>query len=98
MAEEVEKTENAGEQMDLIDVHPENEKEILEAVKVYKKYQSQRLKFLDKEVAQKKKVLELVHAADLQRLSDGRIRFRCDNFIITVTPSDEKIKIKDEDE
>ena len=92
MEKEVEK----GEQLDLIDVAPENAGQILEAVKIYKKYQAQRLKFLEKEVEAKQEILDLVHKSGLKRLDDGRIKFKCDNFVITVEPADEKIKIKEE--
>lgn len=88
------KKKKKGEQMALIEVGPENEEEILEAVQVYKDYQKQRLFFLKKEVAQKAVVLKLVEKAELQRLQDGKIRFLCGGNIVEIEPRDDLIKIK----
>jgi len=89
---------NSEEQLDLIDVHPENEKAIVSAAKMYKKYQAARLGALAKEVEQKKLLLSLIRDAKLKPLDDGRIKFSCDNFVITVTPADMKINVKEKDE
>lgn len=96
MQEEVERTE--GEQMDLIDVAPENAKEIIKHARTYRAAQKQRLSALEEEVTQKNKLLELIKAANLQRMADGKIKCRCDGFTITVTPRDEKVTIKEESE
>lgn len=90
-----------GEQLNLIDVAPENAKEILKVAKIYEAAKKERLKALAEEVKQKQKVLELIHEAKLQRMEDGKINVKCDRYTIVVTPTDEKIKIKiegDEDE
>lgn len=88
----------AGEQLDLIDVAPENAKKILGVAKRYRAAQTQRLAALESEVAEKQKLLELIKEANLQRLEGGKIQFRCDGLIITVTPRDELVKVKDENE
>lgn len=91
------KTE-VGEQMPLIDVTPENIKTILPAAKEYQKAKTSRMKATDKEVAAKNKLLGLVKNAKIKPLDDGTIRFRCENFTISITPRDELIKVKETDE
>ena len=91
---EVEETEK-GEQMTLIDVGPENFKEIVKEVRIYKKHQAARLAALKLEVEQKKKIRALVEAAALQRLKDGVIRFEADNAIVCISPQDDLITIKE---
>ena len=92
MQAEVEKSE----QLDLLDVKPKNLAEIIEAAKVYKKYQKARLRSLDKEIEAKQAVLELIKAAKLQRLEDGSIKFKAEGFVFSVTPRDELIRIAEE--
>lgn len=88
-----------GEQMDLIEnVRPENAGAILKEARIYKKFQADRLIALAMEKEHKQKVLDLVKAANLQPLEDGIIRFRCDSVLITVTPRDELIKVKEDAE
>ena len=94
MAEEVERQE----QMDLIEVHPENAKAIVVAAKLYKRFQNARLTALAKEVAQKQVVLNLVREADLKPLNGGKIKFNYDNVKISVTPRDVLVKVKVKDE
>ena len=83
------------EQMDLIDVQPENAKAIIAEAKRYKAVQAERLKALEAETASKEKVLTLIKKANLQRLKDGTIRFKHDGFYITVTPRDELVTVKE---
>jgi len=85
----------AGEQLDLIDVTPENAKSIIREARLYKKFQAERLAVLKNEIEQKHKVLELVKAAKLQSLDGGKIRFEHDGVIISITPRDELVKIKE---
>ena len=90
------KTEEKGEQLDLIDVKPENAEAIIAAARLYKKYQLARLTALGKETDQKQKVLELVKDAKLQPLEGGKIKFKYDGFIISVEPRDELVKVIEE--
>jgi hypothetical protein len=92
MQKEVEK----GEQMDLIDVGPKNSKEIIKHAKLYRSALAKRVDALAEEVAEKHKLLELIDAEHLQRLDDGKIKFKLDGFTITVTPRDELVKIKED--
>lgn len=92
------KNKEAGEQLDLIDVAPENSKVIIAVAKRYKKAQRERIRALDEEKKQKIKLLALVGEAHLQRLEDGKIRFRCDGYLITITPRDELVQVAESDE
>lgn len=85
-----------GEQLDLIDVLPENAKGIIAEVKLYKKYQNARREYLKKEVQQKTRVLELIKAAKLTRMDDGKIRFKYEGYIVVVTPRDDLIRISEQ--
>lgn len=92
------KEQTGPEQLDLIDVRPENAKEILQAAKSYKIAQKKRLDALGKEVQEKQKVLEFVKKAKLKPLEDGTIRFTLDGVTISVKPRDELLTVKCEDE
>lgn len=96
MKKEVEKTEE-GEQLDLIDVSPENAKPIIAAARVYKKLVATRQNALDKEVKQKQKILGLIKEAKLTPLEDGTTKFRYDGVTISVTPRDELVKVKEDE-
>lgn len=87
---------SADEQLDLIDVKPKNSKEIIATARRYKATQAKRLSYLKDEIAEKQTLLELVKKEKLQPLEDGKIRFRCDGMVITITPRDELIKIKED--
>jgi len=91
-------TTEKNEQLDLIDVHPENAKEILRVAKTYKRLQKERLTISDKQVNAKQKILDLVKQAKLKRLEDGTIKFSLDSITISITPRDELVKVKDKDE
>jgi len=92
------KKTDSGEQLDLIDVAPENQKEIIACAKRYKKALSIRIDALAQEKKEKSKLLELIENAGLQHLPDGKIRFRVDGYKITVTPRDELVQVKECDE
>lgn len=91
------KNKTTGDQLDLIDVQPENAKPIMRAARLYKKCQIARIAALDEEVAQKQRVLELIEAANLQPLEGGVIRFQCDGMTISVTPRDKLLRVKDKE-
>jgi len=95
MSKEKEKleTKEEGEQLDLIDVHPENAKEILAAARLYQKHQSDRIKAGVKEAEQKQLILELVKKENLQTLVGGKVRFELDGVLISITPRDELVQI-----
>ena len=93
---EMEKEVEKGEQMDLINVGPKNSKEIIKHAKLYRSALSRRIEAMAEEVAQKHKLLELIEAEHLQRLDDGKIKFKLDSYTITVTPRDELVKIKED--
>lgn len=97
MAKKNEKTETkeSSEQLDLIDVQPENAKAIIAEARVYKKFQAARLNALAKETEHKAKVLNLVKEAKLQPLNGGVIKFKYDGFEISITPRDELVKVKE---
>ena len=86
------------EQLDLIDVSPENIKEIIPAARTYQKAKVARMNATERETKAKVALLSLVKAAKLKPLDDGTIRFRCDGLIISITPRDELIKVKEEEE
>ena len=95
MQKEIKKTEK-GEQMDLMDTGPENRQAIVDAVREYKKHQSDRIASLKKELKWKDKVKKLILESDLKPLKDGRIKFTFSKVTVEVTPRDELITIKEE--
>jgi len=92
------KETTAGEQLDLIDVAPENAKKIIAVARRYKEAQGQRIEALEREKTEKQKILDLVKEANLKRLDDGTITFKVDGMVIKVTPRDELVQVKDEAE
>lgn len=88
------KKKEAQEQLDLIDVAPENAKEIVKVAKKYKEAMTNRVAWLEKEKAFKAQILELVHKAKLTPV-DGKIKFTVDGLTITVTPRDELVQVKE---
>ena len=86
----------AGEQLDLIDVAPENLKKIIPVARAYRKVVKERVEFTNRETALKNELLNLIKEAKLKSLSNGKIRFKSEGLTITVTPTDEKISIKEE--
>lgn len=87
-----------GEQLDLIEVEPEEAKEIARIARAYKKAQKARVTALAEEIKQKEKLLAVVKEAKLQPGVDGMYTFKANGTIITVTPRDELVKVKFEDE
>lgn len=89
MKEQVEQDE----QMALMEVGPENRKEIVEAVRIYKGHQSDRIIAGKKEVKQRDVVKALIKKSGLKPLQDGTIKFTYGMVTICVTPRDELITI-----
>jgi hypothetical protein len=77
-----------GEQMDLIDVGPENLKKIAPRVRAYKAAMEQRIESLKVEVDEKGKILALVLKAKLKPLANGHIKFTCEGIDIDIEPRD----------
>ena len=82
-------------QLQLIETLPENIQEIVDVALEYRECKLGRVNILKKEVELKTKIKEMVHKAGLQPLKDGVIRFRHDGVLISITPRDELIKVKD---
>lgn len=86
-----------GEQMELLEVGPENLKKIKPLARCYRAAVQARMAALEQETKYKRQILQMVHDAHLTRLDDGTIRFRCDGMTIIITPRDELVKIKEEE-
>lgn len=84
----------SGEQLDLIDVQPENQKKIKTVAKRYRAAQKARISALEKEIEEKELLLGLIREANLKMI-DGKIKFSIDGMTITVTPRDELVKVKE---
>jgi hypothetical protein len=84
-------------QLDLIDVHPENEKEIVKAARAYKAIVKSRLAIQKDEADLKQQLIDAVEKADLQPLKDGVVKFRVDSVEIKVTPRDKLVQVKELD-
>ena len=97
MAKKTEQKE-AGEQLDLIEVGPENAKEIGKIARAYERVKRERMKWTEKEVEQKTALSDLIHKANLKPLDDGTIRFKVDKLIVTVKPKKESITVREEGE
>lgn len=87
-----------GEQLDLLDVSPENLEQIIPVAKKYRAAVKRRMQALEQETELKTEILTLVKDAKLHRLADGTIKFKCDGMLITVTPRDELVRVKDEED
>jgi hypothetical protein len=75
-----------GEQMDLIDVTPEELQRIKPVARKYKKAQRARL-------AAEKEEVKLVREAKIPRLDDGSIKFSCDGMTVKILPRDELVRV-----
>lgn len=86
------------EQLDLIDVTPENSKKIRAIAKKYREAQQERMAWGEDERKQKELLLAEAKNANVQASPDGVIRFRVDDITIKITPRDELVQVKfDED-
>jgi len=89
------KGKKKGEQLELIDVQPENVKAIIPVARLYKKSQAARQKHLAEETKLKQQIIELVDAANLQPLKGGVIRFEYEGVMVSVTPQERQVKVKE---
>lgn len=84
------------EQGSLIDVQPKNANEILKAAQEFKSASFRKSKAKEAEDACKATLLDLVKSAGLQPLDNGVIQVRIAGIVITVTPNEESVKVKEE--
>lgn len=97
MARKTKKAEStSGEQLDLIDVTPENLKGIKPVARKYRAAFKRRVQALDEQTKLKAQLLDMIKGANLGQLADGTIKFRCDGMLITVSPRDDVIRVKED--
>jgi len=84
-----------GEQLDLIDVSPENAKPIIKVAREYIKYRDSRMAIQKKEVEHKQDIIELVKAANLAPINGGVIKFEYDGLLISLAPKEMELKVKE---
>ena len=84
-------------QLPLIDVGPNNLKEIMPHIEAYRNALQERLAYGKEEVKHKVAILELVKESGLKPLPDGSIQFTCDGYKVTITPRDQLVSVKEED-
>ena len=86
------------EQQELIDVQPENNKELLRAGRAYNKlrdtHASERDSFRKKELAALEKFLAAIKEAGVNPRADGSYRFTADGELIIVTPKMPKVRME----
>ena len=92
------KDSDAGEQLELIDVGPKNLEAIKPVAARYRAAMKRRMKAGQEEADAKQQILALVKDANLSRLEDGSIKFRCDGMLIIVLPRDELVRVKEDTE
>ena len=78
----------------LIDVAPKNHKAIAEAAKRCRAAQSRKAKAAEQETVEKDKLLALVKKSDLKPIN-GKIIFRSEGLLVTMTPREDAIQIKE---
>ena len=93
MAEEVAKSE----QLDLIDVQPENAAEIAKYAGQYREVVARRIKLAEKEVDLKQKILRLFDDGNVQRLDKGKRKLKVGHFMIETEPKEESVKVREVD-
>jgi len=95
---ESESESEPGEQLDLLDVEPEVAKPIKAAARRYKKHQKARMAALALEIKAKDEIKALVHEAGIKADAAGVIEFRLDGMTIKITPRDELVRVKTDDD
>lgn len=90
------------DQLELIDVHGEEVKALIEPARAYKKTIYKRLKIQEKEAEQKSELIGLVKQAKLKPITENGkkvVRFKYEGVTIEYTHEDkDNIKVKEEDE
>jgi hypothetical protein len=86
------------EQGYLIDIHPENKKEIISTAEDYNNTMRKRVGLLAEEKALKDKLLGLIKESDVKPDKDGNIKIQLDGFKISVTPRDELVQVRNVEE
>ncbi len=89
------KKKEPGEQTELFELLGEHAAEIKAAGKLYKKHQKIRIEALKNEIAQKTIIRELADKAGLQRMPDGKIKFKVDGMEIEIEPRDDVVRVKE---
>jgi len=87
-----------GEQLALIEVDSKHVKQFKRIATKYKAAQKARSAALAEEIKYKDELIDLAKASDIQPDADGRMKFRADGCIISITPRDELVKVKFEEE
>jgi hypothetical protein len=85
----------SGEQLDLINVSPENMEKILPIAKAFRKVVKDRVRLTNKEIELRNELEQAVDEAKLQPLPDGKIKFKIDGLIITIEPTGRKVSVKE---
>lgn len=85
-----------GEQLELIDVTPANMKEIVPLVKAYRKATLADSRAKEKRKEAKAALTAAVHEAGLEPLEDGKIRFKCEDMVVLITPQDDSVRVTED--
>ena len=89
---------SSGEQMDLLDVGPENLKKIVPVAREYKRVVTQRISLTAKESELKKELQAFAHNSGLKPLPNGHIKWSCQGVTVEHIPQDERVKVTIEKE
>jgi len=87
----------SGEQLPLIDVGPEHSEEIIKCAGRLKAATAKKKKAREKEVLIEAELRELLAKEHLSKV-DGKVRIKVGGYTIELTPHEDKIKVKGEDE
>jgi len=87
-----------GEQLMLMDTDLPEAKPITAAARRYKKHQKARMEALALEIKAKGEIKNLVRAAKIKPNAEGVIELRLHGITIKITPRDELVKVKTDDE
>lgn len=82
------------EQLDLIEVSPENQKTILRLARAYLEAKKECGIATENAKNKKNRLREAILEANLQPLEDGVIRVVCGEHMVEVVPRDEEVSVK----